>query len=294
VASTYRSAEARAAVLASYDQRLATLARIHPLEARTVHTHHGPTHVLLMGPVDGPGLVVLHGANADAVQMATPLGSLAERHRCVFVDVPGEPNRSCETPIPLTGTAAGTWLGELLDALGLPRVALWGMSGGGYVALRAATTIPDRVERLVLVVPAGFVPMGSIPEPTAANARALVEVLTGPSSGLPPAAVEQTVAHMRLVLGAIRDPFHLAGPLFTPAELASVAAPTLLGAGGSDAIFPGAALLERARMVLPALAETVLLPEANHIHLDWVFDGPFLDVARPFLYRFVMTKGSER
>lgn len=279
----YVSERARAAVLASYDARLATLARIHPLEARAVETSHGPTHVLLMGPTDAPPLVVIHGANADALQMATPLGSLSETHRCVFVDVPGEPNRSCETPLPLTGPAVGNWMGELLDALGLQRVAVWGMSGGGYVALRAAATIPERIERAVLVVPAGFVPMGPIPEATAAGARELIEALTGPSAGLPPAAIEQSVTHMRLVLGAIRDPFHLAGPLFTPAELASFTAPTLVGAGGSDAIFPGEALLARARKVLPGLEETVLLPNANHIHLDWVFDGPFLDVARPFL-----------
>ncbi len=279
----YVSADARTAVLASYDARLATLARIHPLEARVVETTHGPTHVLQMGPADAPPLVVVHGANGDALQMATPLGSLAEEHRCVFVDVPGEPNRSCETPLPLTGAAVGTWMGELLDALGLERAALWGMSGGGYVALRAAVTIPERIERAVLVVPAGFVPMGAIPEPTAANARALIEALTGPSSGLPPAAIEQSVSHMRLVLGAIRDPFHLAGPLFTPSEVAPFQAPILVGAGGSDTIFPGEALLDRARAVLPGLSETVLLPDANHIHLDWVFDGPFLDAARPFL-----------
>lgn len=279
----YVSADARAAVLASYDTRLSMLARIHSLDARTIETTHGDTHVLIMGPADAPPLVVVHGANGDALQMATPLGSLAETHRCVFVDVPGEPNRSCETPLPLTGLAVGRWMAELLDALAIPKTSLWGMSGGGYVALRAASTIPERVDRAVLVVPAGFVPMGAIPEATAANARALVAALTGPSSGLPPAAIEQSVTHMRLVLGAIRDPFHLAGPLFTPGELTAFDAPVLVGAGGSDAIFPGAALLERARMVLPALEETVLLPEANHIHLDWVFDGPFLDVARPFL-----------
>jgi len=279
----YVSADARAAVLASYDARLATLARIHPLDAATLETKHGPTHVLLMGPPSGPPLVLFHGANADAVQMAAPLGSLARTHRCIFVDVPGEPNRSCEAPLPLTGPAVGDWLAELLDGLGLPRVAVWGMSGGGYLALRAAASIPDRITRAVLVVPAGFVPMGPIPEPTPANARALIEALTGPSSGLPPAAIEQSIAHLQLILGAIRDPFHLAGPLFTPGELAAFTAPTLVGAGGSDAIFPGEPLLARAQQVLPNLKATVLRETANHIDLGWVFDGPFLDVARPFL-----------
>lgn len=279
----YRSDAGRAAVLAHYDARLATLARIHPLEERTLPTTHGPTHVLLMGAEDAPPLLVVHGANGDALQMATPLGSLAETHRCVFVDVPGEPNRSCETPLELTGQAVGTWLGELLDGLGFERAAVWGMSGGGYLTLRAATTIPERIERAVLVVPAGLVPMGPIPEPTAEGARAVVEALTGPDSGLPPAAIDQSVDLLRLVFGAIREPFHLAGRLFTEAELSAFTAPTLVGAGGADALFPGEALLDRAEAILPGFEEGVLLPDANHVHLDWVFDGPFLDVARPFL-----------
>ncbi len=279
----YRSAEGRAAVLADYDARLAALARIHPLESRVVATSHGPTHVLLMGDEAAPPLLVIHGANGDALQMATPLGALAESHRCAFVDVPGEPNRSCETPLELTGPAVGRWLGDLLDGLGLERAAVWGMSGGGYLTLRAATTVPERISRAVLVVPAGLVPMGSIPEPTADNARAVVEALTGPSSGLPPAAIEQSAGQLRLVFGAIREPFHLAGPLFTESELSTFTAPTLVGAGGADALFEGEALLDRAEAILPGFEEGVLLPEANHIHLSWVFDGPFLDVARPFL-----------
>ena len=51
---------------------------------------------------------------------------------------------------------------QVLDALGIARAAFWGMSGGGYLTLRCAATIPERIRRAVLIVPAGLVSRGII------------------------------------------------------------------------------------------------------------------------------------
>jgi pimeloyl-ACP methyl ester carboxylesterase len=66
--------------------------------------------------------------------------------------VPGAPIRNA-------ADYAG-WLTASLDALGLRRVTLIGMSYGGWLALNYALASPERLERLVLLSPGGgFIPL---------------------------------------------------------------------------------------------------------------------------------------
>ena len=51
------------------------------------------------------------------------------------------------------------WLTATLDALHLDRVCLVGMSFGGWLALNYAVAAPERVQKLVLLSPGGFLPM---------------------------------------------------------------------------------------------------------------------------------------
>lgn len=53
---------------------------------------------------------------------------------------------------------------DLLDALGLDRVCLAGLSLGGWMAAQIAVLAPDRVARLVLVCPAGLRPPVPVPD----------------------------------------------------------------------------------------------------------------------------------
>jgi pimeloyl-ACP methyl ester carboxylesterase len=53
---------------------------------------------------------------------------------------------------------------DLLDALGLDRVHLAGLSLGGWIAAQIAVLAPDRVDKLVLVCPAGLRPPVPVPD----------------------------------------------------------------------------------------------------------------------------------
>ena len=261
--SIYTSDLARQRVLQLYERRLSALPH---LNSRYLRTPQARTHVLESGPEDAPALILVHGANGDALAMA-PFTELDDAFRCILVDVPGEPTRSDE--VTLEGREFGAWLGSLLDALELERAHLVGMSGGGYAVLQTCAVHPERVETAVLLVPQGIVPIGPIPEATPANARALVEAITAPDPGFPSMMLDLIVDQMKLYFESLVSPFHDREPLADDA-LASLEAPVLLFAGGADAIFPGEALIERAQRVIPTLEEAILMPDVNHLHAKLV------------------------
>lgn len=276
----YKSPEGRAAVLALYDRELARLKLA--VDSRFVSTRFGRTHLLVAGPEDALPLVVVHGANGSALPMAEALGKLAERQRCVFVDVPGEPNRSSETRLLKSEDSLGRWMEDVLDALGLERVAMLGMSGGGYAVLKCCAVIPERLSRVVLMVPEGFARapvlrfLGSVMwplvryrlSPTSANVRRFLAAMTAlPASEVPDSAVEW----MGVVMNHVKSMVNL-GPLFSAEDLAGLRAPVLLVVGGRDVVFPGDRVAQRARTVIRNLRDVIVLPEAGHSHPDLVGD----------------------
>jgi len=273
--SIYTSPEARDGILAAYARRRAALPHLRP---RFVDTDLARTHVLESGDEDAPVLLVFHGANGDALAMS-PFGELDDVFRCVLVDVPGEPNPSAERI--LVGEELGVWVGQLLDALGLETASMLGMSGGGYVVLQAGVVVPDRIDRAVLLVPQGFVPIGDIPAPVPGNGRAFVDAITAPDPGFPDALLALVAAQMEQYFGGVRQPLKNR-PVVEAEALARFSAPVFLVAGGADVIFPGREVIERAAEVLPELAATMLLPGVNHVHADLV-GGEVLTRIRRFL-----------
>jgi len=123
---------------------------------RRVRWSGGETQVLELG-VSGPPVVLIHGGLGDAFQWAPIMPALARRFHVYAVDRPGH---GLADPFDYTQqdfTAVGrTFLGEILDALGLNTVSIVANSMGGYWSIFYAIDAPARVSRLVLVgTPAG-------------------------------------------------------------------------------------------------------------------------------------------
>ncbi len=105
----------------------------------------------------GEPLLLLHGGGVDGALLSWRLAmpALALNRRVIAFDWPGyggsQPNpqhNSMDFYIEFTGA--------VLDALGLQRSALMGLSLGGGTALGFALAHPERVERLALVDPYGL------------------------------------------------------------------------------------------------------------------------------------------
>jgi pimeloyl-ACP methyl ester carboxylesterase len=125
-------------------------------------------HFVEWGVVTAPAVVLLHGITGHARSWDDEARTLATRHRVLALDQRGhgDSDRALDGDYTVT-TMAGD-LAAFVDALGLPRVSLVGLSMGGRVAIAFAGQSPGRVDRLMVVdigpeiAPAGRLRVGSL------------------------------------------------------------------------------------------------------------------------------------
>jgi pimeloyl-ACP methyl ester carboxylesterase len=152
----FRSAETRQRFLNLYD----TAAERWTVtsESRTVETSYGQTFVRISGPVSAPPLVLLHGAGGNSLHWLPNIEALSECYRVYAVDDIYGYGRSVYTRTMKTSEDFVSWLDELFSALELGEsINLMGLSYGGWLTSQYALRAPHRLDKIVLLAPAGTV-----------------------------------------------------------------------------------------------------------------------------------------
>lgn len=260
----YKSPEHQRILRAAYDEHLAHWPV--PAATREVQTRHGSTFVISSGTPSGPPLVLLHGAASNALMWIADVAELGQTHRVHAVDIVGEPGRSAPNRLPHTGSEHADWLADVLDELGLETARLVAISQGGWLALSFATRRPERVEKLVLLSPAGVVR-----DRLAFLLRVLPLLLLGRRGNriinrivaAPERIHPDAMAYMELIL-AHTNPRLDPPPPFTDDDLRRLTMPVLLLGGDRDAIRDCRAIATRLQR-LATRAEACLLPNAGHV-----------------------------
>lgn len=99
---------------------------------------------------DGPPLVLIGGLGVDLTVFAPFTERLARTFRVLTFDNRGAGRTSTpDVPYSIPMMAGDT--NALMEALGLPRAHVVGLSMGGRIAIELAAGRPDRVDRLVLI-----------------------------------------------------------------------------------------------------------------------------------------------
>lgn len=254
--SIYRSDAGKRAIRGWCEHQLAcSVAR-----RRTTPTALGRTEVVEFGR--GPSTVVfVPGTNFNTATWLPLLEEASLSSHVIGVDVPGQPGLSASTRPTLRHRAYGRWLVEIAEALDVGPVTLVGHSLGARIALEAALVTPDLVERLVLVAPAGIVPVRPSPRavlpsvswlarPTTTSARRMVRVMTGTDAPALPGLVEW----MTLVGRHVRPPNPAKlgiAPLSTD-DLRAVKAETAVLTGALDCFVRSTHLARRLATTMPA------------------------------------------
>ena len=106
-------------------------------------------NVRVDGPEDAPAVVLSNSLGTDLSMWEPQVPALRERFRVVRYDLRGH-GGSDVSPGPTTIDRLGQDVVDLLDALGIERAHVCGLSVGGLVSTWLAARRPDRVGRAVL------------------------------------------------------------------------------------------------------------------------------------------------
>ena len=238
-------------------------------------------HAYEWGDADAPAVVCMHGVTGHAGRYrALAERRLAARFRVVSIDLRGHGMSGWEPPWSIVRHVAD--LVETTSALGIERAHSIGHSFGGRIAMELAVAHPERVERLVLLDPAIWLPPPVAGEYGERERRdrvwrtveeAVEERLA--DGTLLPAAREVMVADMaeRLVPGEdglLRPNYCLAAAVTAFSEMASPpsfpAVPTLVIRGERSNVTPDA-LVDLCREAAPSL-ELVDVPGYHNVLWD--------------------------
>jgi pimeloyl-ACP methyl ester carboxylesterase len=145
------------ALLALITQAGVLFLQLHyPAQGVMIAVAGAELHVVDIGPrdIDGPPLVMIHGASSNLEVMRQPLGDrLAESHRVILIDRPGHGWSARAHPDDSTPAIQARMIDEALKKLGVGRAIFVVHSWSGALGARMALDYPERVAGLVMLAP---------------------------------------------------------------------------------------------------------------------------------------------
>jgi pimeloyl-ACP methyl ester carboxylesterase len=227
----------------------------------------------------GPTVLLIHGFGGHTYSFRHTIPSLSADHQAVALDLQGfgYSERPEEGDYSLTEQAR--LVTRFMERLGIERAVVIGHSMGGGVAMRVATTWPDRVEKLVLVASVPGEGFPTVSGRTLPLAKLILPLLTRLAASrllsatvLDPSSVtaetrEAYLAPLRIrgsmdgLYQMLRDNSRLG-----PVDHERIRQPTLILGGAGDRVISHRAL-ERLRERLPH-AVLVTVEGAGHLLLE--------------------------
>jgi len=156
----FRSEIAKKKYLDYYNSK----AKEWPLESeeRMVNTSHGQTFVRISGPKDAPALVLLPGGGSNSLMWKNSIEALSINYRTYALDDIYDWGKSVYQKRVNSPEAIAKWLNELFTALELgDSINLLGYSYGGWRASQFLLEHPERLNKVILLSPAGTVCSGN-------------------------------------------------------------------------------------------------------------------------------------
>lgn len=186
----------------------------------------------------GEPLLLLHGGLGAGELYAPVLPALAEHRRVIVVDLAGHGHSPDPGERPIRAQLMADDIAGLIAHLGLDRVDVMGYSLGGLVALRTAIQHPERVNKLVLISVA-FQRAGNHDE-VIATMDAMQPEFAEPMKQSPIYAMYERIAPRAEDFDTLvaKTAEFLKDDYDWTAEVAELAAPTLLVYADADSIKP--------------------------------------------------------
>ncbi len=154
MSKAFKTQEGKKEVFKAYE----TLAKSTGLtyDEINIQTKYGNTYIMAMGETDLPVLILLHGSGINSLMWLNEMNIYKDSYRVYAIDMIGEPGKSDEEQLAFGTDDYSNWLNEVVEKLGAKKVSIVGISLGAWLGTKFATNHPNKVEKLVLLCPAGI------------------------------------------------------------------------------------------------------------------------------------------
>jgi pimeloyl-ACP methyl ester carboxylesterase len=152
--NAFKTQHGREEILKYYDMLLENLTI--PYKRINIPTCHGNTFVIAAGDISAPPMILLHGSSMNSCMWISDIKKHCQTYRVFALDIPGEAGRSDEKQLPFTTSDLDDWLNDVFNALKIDKAVLMGASLGAWLSAKFAIKYPDRIDKLILLCPAGI------------------------------------------------------------------------------------------------------------------------------------------
>jgi len=151
----YKSEQSESAMTELYDRQLKAFNIDY--EDLYVDTRFGKTHVVKTGNPNGkPLFVIIHGGDCTMPYELSYFSALLP-YFCVYAaDTVGHPGKSSQTVISFKTMEYGEWASDVITGISFQKINCLGGSLGGAILVKLMCIAPEKVEKSVLVAPAGI------------------------------------------------------------------------------------------------------------------------------------------
>jgi pimeloyl-ACP methyl ester carboxylesterase len=239
------------------------------IEAGAVQVYDIEMHYETRG--SGSPLVLLHEFGGCSGNWHPFTDALSRSYRLINVDLRGH-GASTNPQGTFTHRQSARDVFALLDSLGVHRFKAMGISAGGMTLLHMATEQPDRIDAMVLIGAAPY-----LPEATRAIQRQVsVENMPPEARELHERCATRGEEQIQQLVSQFSS-FHASydDVTFTPPYLATIAARTMVVHGDRDPFFPVELAVEMYRAIPEA--SLWIIPHGGHV--------PIYDPSVPFAAR---------
>lgn len=283
----FKSAEAKERWIHNIDE-LAKTSWPEDSDSVYVDTAFGKTFVRICGPESASPLVLLHGAATNSLMWSDCIRAFSEKYTTYAVDTIDDYGLSVNSKLLVSADEYTEWLDELFSGLHLGNnINLMGLSYGGWLSGQYALRHQDRLNKVVLLSPAGIVQ----PIRIQFYVRSVISMLPFRNCRMnllswvladlrrqDESFFEETVAsQMQLAQECFKSSQLRANPgILSDQELQNLKLPVLFLTGANEKIYSPYKAMERLEKVAPSI-EKELFPGAGH---DLLFVKTEMVIAR--------------
>ena len=265
--ASFKSSKGEAEYASAYDSVL--MLWPVPFEEYDVMTRFGTPHVIASGPKGSPSLLVLHATGTSSTMWFPNIGTLSSSYRVYAVDIIGEPGKSQQSSLLKNREDCANWLGEVMQGLGLKRTNIAGLSYGGWHTLNFSLFFPDKINKIVVLAPAGSILPLSWPVLLLLRLLPYLPIKPNPFRSFFNKGFHPNELFARQFASGVKH-FRYPDPnesiftnVFSEAELSGINFPTLFIVGENEVIYDPVVAIEKVNQLIPNV-ETKLIPNASH------------------------------